>query len=155
METDRTRQPRHRGSRSDTAGHRGPSDKRRRVGPSKGNRRSRGLSRSSGGSGGSGSRNRGLSGGLSGVRISPGGLNISRKAPSVNNAAQDSRSRGSRDSRLIDGATEPRTRRGGRSAYPGIDLGCSIRHVIIGADCSLGLSRSGSEGRGKGGPPLR
>ena len=152
-----TGQPRHRGSCGDTAAHRGTSERRRRVGPSRGNRRSRGLSRNSGGARGSGSRNRGLSGGLSGVRISPGGLglNISRRASSINDAAQDGCSRGSRDSRLIDGITEPGTRHRGRSAYPGIDPGCGNRHVIISADRSLGLSRSGSEGSCKGDPPLR
>ena len=149
-----TRPPRHRGSSSDSAGHRGTSEKRCSGGTSGGSSRSRSLSRSRDGHKGSSSCSHGLSGGMSCVRISLGSLNISRKDPSVNNAAQDSRSRGSL-SRLIDGTTESSARRGRGSANPGIDLGCSIRHVGIGADCSLGLGRGGSEGRGKSKPPLR
>ena len=120
-----TRPPRRRDSSSASAGQSGTSGKSRSGDLSGDISSSRSLSRSRVGRRGSSSRSRGLSGSLSGGSISLCGPNRSRKAPSLNNAAQDSRSR---DSRLIGDVTETGDiLRGSSNAGPGIVLRLSAR----------------------------
>ena len=104
-----------------------------------------------------GGRKRGIHSGLSGVRICPGGFHISSGATRINGDAQDGRCRGSLNPQLAHGIQAPEARRTRGRRNPGIGIGLSIWHVVIGADANLGLGHScgGSKSRSQRGAPRR